>query len=283
MPAVYTKDYYATLGIKFPSSLPEIKAAYRKLAKFAHPDTGGTEEQMQALNEAYSVLADPVQKITYDLWYENSFVNRAKKEKQIIILFLLTVDHTRRTVSTKETTNIPPSFLKNFEKHIRKNGKLYVFQQKRKNGDLCIRAVSPADWYSIQAEMVSRFNKPNFNLFSSVFAFSRKKLESFVKATPAAKSLFCLTISIFTAFPLCFLGLSYLYLHGKVSAAKECLQVINEKTVNNTMALRGVYASIADLHNRIASATNIFIVICCVLLLLFIFFFWDYKRNKKSK
>jgi hypothetical protein len=45
------------LGIKkMPASERELKAAYRKAAKAAHPDVGGTEEAFRQIHAAYQSL-----------------------------------------------------------------------------------------------------------------------------------------------------------------------------------------------------------------------------------
>jgi preprotein translocase subunit Sec63 len=63
-------NYYKLLQVD-PSADPEvIAAAYRRLAVKNHPDTNGSSPEakarMQALNEAYAVLSDPVQRAAYD-------------------------------------------------------------------------------------------------------------------------------------------------------------------------------------------------------------------------
>ena len=47
------------LGVPRDADDRTIKKAFRKAAKTAHPDVGGTEEKMAALNEAYEVLINP--------------------------------------------------------------------------------------------------------------------------------------------------------------------------------------------------------------------------------
>lgn len=66
----YRQDYYRILQVH-PEAEPEvIQAAYRRLARMHHPDTGsGTGAQMQLLNEAYGVLSDARQRSDYDRWY----------------------------------------------------------------------------------------------------------------------------------------------------------------------------------------------------------------------
>lgn len=48
--------YCRLLGISPSSSLDEIERAYRKKAKIHHPDLGGDEDAMRALNDAYAQL-----------------------------------------------------------------------------------------------------------------------------------------------------------------------------------------------------------------------------------
>jgi curved DNA-binding protein CbpA len=51
--------YWHFLGLKPGASKAEIKSAYHRLAKLLHRDHGGTDEDMQRLNEAYHLaLAD---------------------------------------------------------------------------------------------------------------------------------------------------------------------------------------------------------------------------------
>lgn len=45
---------YRMLGLSPSASWEEIERAYRQKAKIHHPDRGGDEDTMRALNEAYS-------------------------------------------------------------------------------------------------------------------------------------------------------------------------------------------------------------------------------------
>lgn len=47
---------YRLLGVSPSSSWDEIERAYRRKAKIHHPDLGGDEDTMKALNEAYEML-----------------------------------------------------------------------------------------------------------------------------------------------------------------------------------------------------------------------------------
>ena len=60
------KEYYAILGAREDASPREIERLYKRLAHTRHPDRGGNEEEMKALNEAYQVLRDEVARSKYD-------------------------------------------------------------------------------------------------------------------------------------------------------------------------------------------------------------------------
>ena len=60
------KNYYAVLGVTENASRREIERLYRRLAQRKHPDRGGSEEEMKALNEAYQVLRDDAVRNDYD-------------------------------------------------------------------------------------------------------------------------------------------------------------------------------------------------------------------------
>lgn len=60
------KDYYSTLGASVDATAGEIDRLYRRLAVQHHPDRGGCEEEMKALNEAYGVLRDTETRRAYD-------------------------------------------------------------------------------------------------------------------------------------------------------------------------------------------------------------------------
>ncbi|KAJ7476828.1 hypothetical protein B0H11DRAFT_2030850 [Mycena galericulata] len=60
------KDYYKVLGVARDADERTIKKAFRHAAKSAHPDKGGTEQKMAALNEAYEVLSNPELRQRFD-------------------------------------------------------------------------------------------------------------------------------------------------------------------------------------------------------------------------
>lgn len=59
-------ELYTRLGV-LPGATPtQIHRAYRKAAKTAHPDAGGTKEQWSAILEAYETLHDDRRRRIYD-------------------------------------------------------------------------------------------------------------------------------------------------------------------------------------------------------------------------
>ncbi|MCP9785899.1 J domain-containing protein [Cyanobium sp. N5-Cardenillas] len=59
-------DHYATLGVPPGATTAEIKAAYRTLVKQHHPDAGGDQRTILALNAAWEVLRDGDRRRRYD-------------------------------------------------------------------------------------------------------------------------------------------------------------------------------------------------------------------------
>ena len=59
-------DPYAVLEVLPSATAAEIKAAYRRLVKQHHPDAGGDDQRMLALNAAWEVLSDPERRRAHD-------------------------------------------------------------------------------------------------------------------------------------------------------------------------------------------------------------------------
>lgn len=63
------RDYYEILGVAKSATEPELKKAYRRLARQHHPDVStdpDSETIFKEISEAYSVLSDPQNRARYD-------------------------------------------------------------------------------------------------------------------------------------------------------------------------------------------------------------------------
>src|SRR5215510_10002645 len=60
------QDYYAILGAREDASRRDIERLYKRQAHQRHPDRGGAEEDMKALNEAYRILHNADLRREYD-------------------------------------------------------------------------------------------------------------------------------------------------------------------------------------------------------------------------
>lgn len=61
-----SRDYYRVLGVSESASEEDVDRAYRTEARKRHPDGGGSEEEMKALNEAHDILSDVETRKAYD-------------------------------------------------------------------------------------------------------------------------------------------------------------------------------------------------------------------------
>src|SRR5207237_9498763 len=58
--------HYEVLGVSVSATSEEIRRAYLRQARLHHPDVGGGERPMQALNRAWAVLGSPKRRRAYD-------------------------------------------------------------------------------------------------------------------------------------------------------------------------------------------------------------------------
>lgn len=70
------RTHYEVLGIPRTASATEVKTAYRKAARIAHPDHGGNSEDFGEVTLAYETLIDPAARERYDRSYgtESSYL-----------------------------------------------------------------------------------------------------------------------------------------------------------------------------------------------------------------
>ncbi|RUM27064.1 J domain-containing protein [Rhizobium vallis] len=84
-------DPYDILGVERDANEAQLKAAYRRLAKVAHPDSGGDTEAFDNLQKAYGLLLDPVRRKVYDdTGYDVELADAAELQALVIIEKLVT-------------------------------------------------------------------------------------------------------------------------------------------------------------------------------------------------
>ena len=57
------RSWPQVLGLSWPSSVAEVRRAYRRLALQKHPDRGGTDAEFNALTQAYNAALEELQSI----------------------------------------------------------------------------------------------------------------------------------------------------------------------------------------------------------------------------
>jgi DnaJ domain/Matrixin len=60
------RTHYEILGVTPTVSAAELRTAYRRLLRQAHPDMGGSAAILDLVNEAYDTLRDPIKRARYD-------------------------------------------------------------------------------------------------------------------------------------------------------------------------------------------------------------------------
>ncbi len=60
------RTHYAVLGLTWSATQKQVKDAYRKAARSAHPDQGGSAELFHEVAVAYETLSDPERRRRYD-------------------------------------------------------------------------------------------------------------------------------------------------------------------------------------------------------------------------
>jgi curved DNA-binding protein CbpA len=82
--------HYEVLGIPEGASDDDVRQAYRRLVKAAHPDAAGDPAQFRRITEAYDVLTDATQRAAYDRSLRPTWVpappRRRRRYGRVIVL-----------------------------------------------------------------------------------------------------------------------------------------------------------------------------------------------------
>lgn len=77
------ETFYELLGVDEDVDAAELKAAYRRAVRSAHPDTGGSAERFRATTSAFEMLSDPRLRAFYDAELLLARVRTAPAERYI--------------------------------------------------------------------------------------------------------------------------------------------------------------------------------------------------------
>ncbi|WP_394939014.1 J domain-containing protein [Psychromicrobium sp. YIM B11713] len=66
------RTHYEVLQIEVTATSQQVKAAYRRAVRTAHPDHGGSAEDFRRVSEAYQTLIDPALRKAYDRSYASA-------------------------------------------------------------------------------------------------------------------------------------------------------------------------------------------------------------------
>lgn len=92
---------YEILGVKTSATVKTIRAAYRKKAKKAHPDTGGSIEEFNALKKAHDILIDPERRLKYDATGDTSEKAIDNSLSQVIGLLTAALDNVLQQIEAR--------------------------------------------------------------------------------------------------------------------------------------------------------------------------------------
>lgn len=65
--------HYQTLGVNRSATRDEIRSAYIREAKRAHPDLGGEQSVFEEIHAAYKILNHPTSRVQYNAWLDEHY------------------------------------------------------------------------------------------------------------------------------------------------------------------------------------------------------------------
>lgn len=82
-------NLYDILGLTIKATPADIKRAHRAKARQSHPDAGGNREDFEKVQRAYTVLIDPIKRLSYD--QTGSVDDKPTNDTQIILTTIQTI------------------------------------------------------------------------------------------------------------------------------------------------------------------------------------------------
>lgn len=101
---VMTLNPYEELNLPKTATTAEVKAAYRRRAKKAHPDAGGSSEKFNRLSRAMLILSDPVRRQKYD---QTGDIDEATPDNAVAVALSIIVGFVAQAISQHVSANAP--------------------------------------------------------------------------------------------------------------------------------------------------------------------------------
>ena len=125
-------NLYELLGVKTSATVKAIRAAYRKKAKKAHPDTGGSDEEFAALKKAHDILTDPDRRARYDASGDTSERSPDNSLSQVIGILATALEQVLAQIANRMGDPTEYQLVKDMK--ILVGGQLDDIQRKRAQG-----------------------------------------------------------------------------------------------------------------------------------------------------
>lgn len=87
--------YYKILRVESDASEDDIRRAFRRLARSAHPDAGGSVDEFLLLVEAYTILTDSQQRAIYDSAESGRYISGSELGNALATSTKISVDTIR--------------------------------------------------------------------------------------------------------------------------------------------------------------------------------------------
>lgn len=99
-----TLNPYEELNLPKTATTVEVKAAYRRKAKKAHPDAGGTAESFNRLSRAMLILSDSARRQKYD---STGDIDEATPDNAVAVALSIIVGFVAQVISQHVSQNAP--------------------------------------------------------------------------------------------------------------------------------------------------------------------------------
>lgn len=99
-----TLNPYEELNLPRTATTADVKAAYRRRAKKAHPDAGGSSEKFNRLSRAMLILSDPARRAKYD---QTGDIDEAAPDNAIAVAISIIVGFVAQTITQHVGANAP--------------------------------------------------------------------------------------------------------------------------------------------------------------------------------